>query len=311
MANVGWNEDVAADAKKRRNAERVAPLSATSPITKAQKGEIMPWATTHEESVFDEGGPGTSNIQAEQVPLRLSKTALDIAAKLRKGVAPAKKDTADGDADDVEMAAKRFWPSGDMNVAMKGGKMATRAAAATRRAEETGEASDHEKAAQVHEAAMHEAFAAGDAEAGKDHQRMKEQHEGKVAKARVGKGSFGEAVRDHTKEPETTERGKIDGGAAPVQDVSKVSTDSRVSKADGYSFESVSTALSAAVRLRFPPNPATDGLCGSRAWVRDVFDDYVVVENNGQLVRIPYVFDGKAATLGAEATPVRVSYVSA
>lgn len=298
-------EDVAAEAKARRLRERVAPAPVTatySSVTKAaqdlthQRGEDlipvakteMPWATTHDSSTAadaNEVKPNASaNIQGEQTPLKLSaaaKAALDLVGKMKAPPAPAKKDDDGGDSTEVEMAAKaaleasaKAWPQ-DLSAAFKGHPSRRDAAIA--------------KAAEV---------------------AKEEESE----KAKAQKGGLGDDVRAQTKEPEPTDRGKVEGGAVPVREVTKQdqALDMRgVAKAVGPSFDIVERAIRAALNLRYPPKPETGNMCGEGPWPREVYVDSVVYCYQDTLYSLPYVFDGKVAMLGENPVQVRVSYVPA
>jgi hypothetical protein len=131
-------------------------------------------------------------------------------------------------------------------------------------------------------------------------ERLRDEHGRFTAKA----ADLGPAARAHAAEPESTERGRVEAGLSKAQD-------HRVNKA-GSSFSAIERALTQALRDRYPPDPAKRDGCGSSdTWPRDVYADNVVYVHDGKLWRLPYVFDGVAATLGATPELVQVQYVPA
>ena len=123
---ASWNEDLSADVKARRAKREDAPVSAeVSCIAKAVKAMTRPteqeWETTHDSTsaVPDDAPSSAANIQGEQVPLKLRKSALDLVSKLRPRdeyglrapVGKTAKDDEGASMGDVEMAAKKVCPA--------------------------------------------------------------------------------------------------------------------------------------------------------------------------------------------------------
>jgi hypothetical protein len=290
-------EDVAAEAKARRLRERIAPAPVTatySSVAKAaqdlahQRGEDlipvakteMPWATTHDSSTAadaNEVKPNASaNIQGEQTPLKLSA-----AAKAA-----------------LDLVGKMKPPP-----------------APAKKDDDGGDSTEVEMAAKAALEASAKAWPQDLAAAFKGHPSRRDAAIAKAAEINeTEKGSTGDDVRAQTKEPEPTDRGKVEGGAVPVREVAKQdqAIDMRgVAKAVGPSFDTVERAIRAALNLRYPPKPETGNMCGEGPWPREVYVDSVVYCYQDTLYSVPYIFDGKVAMLGENPVQVRVSYVPA
>lgn len=87
----------------------------------------------------------------------------------------------------------------------------------------------------------------------------------------------------------------------------RTTIDARVHKVAGFTFDQVQTAVSEALKEKYPTPEDGDAWCDG-PWIRDIFDDSVVFTYQGTLMSIPYAFNNGTVALTGDAASVKVVY---
>jgi len=105
----------------------------------------------------------------------------------------------------------------------------------------------------------------------------------------------------------------VKGAKIKVKVDDKHDKDDKTQMAD-FSFDQTRMAVSQAIQDKFGNKLAYPDMCCGKGgpWVRDIFDDYAILESDGKLYRVDYTLssDGEA-TIGDDPKPVTQEYVVA